>query len=119
MPEAIITYFQQPAKVNCDGNCRKAWGHNNRPTVQLSGDEDDYEYLADGELGMAPDDPGTYEGTDAKPADASEFPNRWCVRECERCNMSSPGKWREPLPVIDFSFRMRNMEAAQPEPKDK
>ena len=95
--EAIITYFGHPMKVACDRHCNKAWGINNRPRVQLSEGEDDYAYLADSELGDAPFNPGTYEGGDAKPDSPDEFPNKWCVRECERCASSAPGKWRMPL----------------------
>lgn len=106
--EATIQYFGQPCKVNCDGNCKKAWGINSRPQVQLSDDVDDYEYLADCELAIAPDDPGTYEGGDAKPQSNSEFPNKWCVRECERCNQSRSGEHELPLPVKTFDKRVRN-----------
>ena len=108
MPEAIIKFFRQDAKVCCDGKCNKAWGINNRPKNQLSDDEDDYEFLADSELGDAPADPGTYEGGHAKPTAISQFPNKWCVRECERCNMSSVGESDEPLEVFDFSERRKN-----------
>lgn len=104
----MITYFGQPARVKCDGNCTKAWGINNRPKIQLSSDEDDYFWLADGELGEAPIDPGTYEGGIAKPLSPNEFPNKWCVRECERCRMSAMGEFDEPLPLRDFSHRRYN-----------
>lgn len=109
MPEAMIIYFGQLAKVNCDGNCQKAWGINNRPQVTLSNDEDDTAYLSDNELGMAPSDPGTYEGDVAKPLNALAFPSKWCVRECERCNMSAPGQYKLPLPIKDFRERRYNM----------
>lgn len=102
MPEKIIQFVNQPAKVNCDGNCKKAWGVNSRPKKYLSADPDDYEFLSDSELGEAPIDPGTYEGSDAKPLSLDEFPNKWCVRECERCNMSDPGKHDEYLPVLSY-----------------
>lgn len=109
MPEAMITYFMQPAKVKCDGNCGKAWGVNNRSRIQLSEDDDeDFAWLADSELGEAPIDPGTYEGGVAKPLSAKEFPTKWCVRECERCSMSSPDKVNEPLALKDFSHRVCN-----------
>lgn len=110
----LIMYFEQPAKVNCDRQCIKAWGISNRPRVQLSGDEDDYAYLADGELGEAPADPGTYEGRDAKPASPAEFPNKWCVRECERCVMSKPGQFQGPVELRDFSKRLYNLGADAP-----
>lgn len=100
MPESLVTYFGQHARVACDGNCSKAWGINSRPRHRTpGGGEDDYVYCADSELGEAPADPGTYEGGHAKPASSAEFPNRWCVRECERCAISKPGAWRQ-LPEL-------------------
>ncbi len=107
--EKLITYFGQQCKVACDGNCKKAWGINSRPKVQLSEDEDDYAFLSDIELGEAPADPGTYEGRDSKPNDASEFPNKWCVRECERCAKSRPGEYNKPLKLTDYSIRVYNI----------
>lgn len=108
MPEKIIKYCGQPMKVNCDGNCKKAWGINLRPRVQFSDDYDDYEYLADTEVGIAPEDPGTYEGDHAKPYDYSEFPNKWCVRQCERCNHSKAHEFHVPLEVKKFDERVSN-----------
>jgi hypothetical protein len=107
--EAMITYFGQPAKVACDGKCNKAWGINNRPENQLSEKDDDWEWLSDDELEDAPDDPGTSEGGVRKPLSNSEFPNKWCVRECERCVMSHPGEYRKPLQLRDFSNRIKNI----------
>jgi hypothetical protein len=109
MPQSFILYFGQPAKVACDGNCKKAWGINQRARISLSGNEDDYAYLADDELGEAPEDPGTYEGGYGKPSSADYFPNKWCVRECERCSMSKPGEHDKPLAVEDFSKRVFNL----------
>lgn len=106
--EAYIVYCGQRAKVNCDRNCRKAWGINNRPSVQLSEDEDDTAFLADDVLAMAPKNPGTYEGRDGKPYNPDEFPNKWCVRECERSNMSNPGEWMNQLEVKSFGKRRYN-----------
>lgn len=111
MPQAIITYVGQAAKVVCDGNCAKAWGSNSRPKVYLSDNEDDYAYLADGELGEAPADPGTYEGGIGKPASALEFPTKWCVRECERCAMSMPGCSQLPLLPPSFAERFPNFNS--------
>lgn len=107
--EATIPFFNEPMKVCCDGNCRKAWGINNRPKVQLSADVDDFAWLADDELGNAPADPGTYEGGDAKPHGPSSFPNKWCVRECERCEKSAVGESHLPISPRDFSVRVFNM----------
>lgn len=109
MPERLITYFGQPAKVCCDGKCEKAWGINNRTRDQLSNKEDDYAWLSDDELGIAPINPGTYEGSDAKPLSVMEFPNKWCVRECERCTMSKPCEFDKPLEVRSFAQRFYNI----------
>jgi hypothetical protein len=87
-----IIWFGNPAVVACDGRCEKAWGINNRPVVQLSDNPDDYEFLADGELGEAPRNPGTYEGQHGKPSDYSDpyRQNKWCCRECERSKIVEP-----------------------------
>lgn len=109
MNEAIIKYFGEDAKVNCDGNCKKAFGYNNRPKIQLSDDDDDVVYLADGEVGDAPGNPGTYECGIGKPLSSNEFPTKWCVRECERCAVSDVGQSELPLPVNDWSERTYNI----------
>ena len=57
---------------------------------------------------LAPSCPGTFEGGVGKPSSAAEFPNKWCVRECERSDMSSPGESDLPLAVRDFSDRQFN-----------
>ena len=63
-----INYFGQKAMICCDEKCDKAWGINSRPKIQLDeNNEDDYAYLSDDELGIAPIDPHTYEGSQAKP----------------------------------------------------
>lgn len=103
---AIITYFGEQMHVACDRQCGKAWGINNRPRVQLSDDDDDYVFLADGELGEAPANPGTYEGGHPKPLTPDNFPNRWCVRECERSERGEVGK---PLVLHDWNQRFYNM----------
>jgi hypothetical protein len=115
MKEAIITFCSQKAKVACDENCKKAWGHNSRPKVQLSDNEDDFAFLADSELGEAPADPGTYEGGHGKPLSSDGFPNKWCVRECERCVMSNPGEYDLPLVLEDFSKRSYNINQEKKE----
>ena len=77
--EKEIIYFGVKTTVSCDGKCEKAWGRNSRPY----GIEDSP--LSDEEIEWnAPADPGTYEGGDGKPKSNREFPNKWCVRECER-----------------------------------
>jgi hypothetical protein len=108
-----ITFFGQAAEVACDGRCSKAWGNNNRPRVEFSDNPDDYAFLADHELGVAPADPGTYEGLDGKPENATgpDDINRWCVRECERMKMTNPGEAERGIAPVppDFSSRVYNM----------
>ena len=87
----------------CDAKCHKAWGINSRHRITFDEkDEDDYAFLSDGELGRAPEDPGTYEGGQAKPRTVKERLNKWCYRECERSVILE----RRPLP--DFSQRLYN-----------
>ena len=80
----MITWFGRRAALMCDGKCHKAWGINNRPSLQLSNDCDDVLYLSDDECGEAPAHPGTWEGAHTKPTCESEYLNKWCARECER-----------------------------------
>jgi hypothetical protein len=128
--EKIITYFGQKIKVKCDEKCNKAWGTNKRPRIypEISNDKifglnnksvypnkenidlDHYAYCSDGELQESPIDPGTYEGDDAKPTNKNEIGNKWCVRECERCVMSEPGKHNKQLKLIDFNKRYYNID---------
>lgn len=115
--EALIAYFSQPARVACDRQCHKAWGINNRPRILLDPDNpDDYVFLADGELAAAPADPGTYEGGQGKPSTPDAFPNKWCVRECERCALSAPGESALPLALPDYSRRLFNLLSRREEP---
>jgi hypothetical protein len=106
-----ITYLYQEVTLACDARCTKAWGINNRPRVRLSEDPDDYAFLSDDELDVAPEDPGTYEGRDAKPQIPSERLNKWCARECERSIMLEP---LEEGALPDFSKRVRNKWWARP-----
>ena len=108
MPESQVISFGQPMKVACDGNCQKAWGVSCRPKKQLSEDPDDYYYLFDGELDNAPTDPGTAEGGEIKPLSALYFPNKWCVRECERCYYSKLGEYRLPARLPNFFAHFYN-----------
>lgn len=61
----------------------------------LSDNPDDFVFLGDGELGIAPDDPGTYEGGCGKPSGTvltdGNAMNKWCTRECERCVVTDAG----------------------------
>lgn len=105
-----LIFFGQSATHACDGKCHKAWGINSRPSVQLSDDVDDYAYLADAELGDAPETSGIREGGDDKPVSAKgpDDINRWCVRECERAWMSEPGRPDAPPDLPDYSARHYN-----------
>jgi hypothetical protein len=105
-----LIYFGRNATHACDGKCNKAWGNNNRPTIQLSDDPDDFAYLADGELGEAPKISGIYEGGDNKPVDAKgpDDINKWCVRECERAWLSDPYQPNAEPQLPDFSARFYN-----------
>lgn len=107
--QPVINYCGQPCRVACDRRCDKAWGISSRPREQLSVNEDDYAFLADHEFGTAPVDPGTYEGEHGKPKSPSEFPNKWCVRECERCVKSKPGESHLPLELPSFAERVPNI----------
>jgi len=84
----------QRASWRCDGQCNKAWGTHERPYATADNSEG-FEWLADSELGEAPEDPGTYEGRDGK---VPLSMNKWCVRECERSAWNG-----DPLP--DWSKR--------------
>lgn len=106
--EQTITYFGEKVKVKCDGKCNKAWGIINRPNIQLSDDDDDIVFLSDNELGEAPINPGNYEGGEGKPYSNEQFPNKWCVRACERCEMSKPGEFELDLKLTDWSKRVYN-----------
>lgn len=102
-----IIYFGNKTILACDGRCKKAWGINNRPREQLNEDNiDDYCFLSDDELGVAPEDPGIYEGGYAKPKNEEERLNKWCARECERSYL---GCIDQPIELPDFSKRLYNI----------
>lgn len=105
--KATITADHQPMIVSCDRKCHKAWGSISRPSIPLSDDPDDVVFLADDELGDAPADPGEYEGGHGKPRSPDHFPNKWCVRACERCVMHRPDE--PPKRAHDWSQRLFNM----------
>lgn len=69
---AKILYGGKRVVVSCDRRCDIAWGINWRGE----------------KVPPAPADPGTYEGGHAKPASPDHFPNKWCVRECERSTIA-------------------------------
>lgn len=99
-----IKWMGQEMTLACDGNCAKAWGISQRPKVSLSNDEDDVEWLADGDLGEAPSDPGTYEGGYGKPIRSNDM-NKWCSRQCERSVIAGPNI---PIKLPDWSKRVQN-----------
>lgn len=99
-----VLMFGRRAVLVCDANCAKAWGLNGRPKQQFGEDPDDYAFLADDELGEAPSQPGTYEGGFTKPKTPDQM-NRWCSRECERCDVVRPGE--EPK-ARSFAARLFN-----------
>lgn len=101
----MITWFGRPVTLACDGLCGKAWGITMRPKVNFDeSDPDDSALLADSEVGLAPADPGTYEGGCAKPTSPAEM-NRWCSRQCERSSLFEAG---EPMSVPRFDRRRYN-----------
>ena len=99
-----ILWMGKDMVLACDGKCDKAWGFNTRPKNQMSEDQDDVVYLADGELDKAPKDPGTYEGGHGKPKSPDEM-NKWCARECERSDMASS---LDRIHLADWSQRLFN-----------
>lgn len=110
MIQKEIVYFEKKAIIACDEKCEKAWGINGRPKIQLDeNNEDDYAYLPDGELGIAPEDPGTYECGNAKPTLKEERLNKWCCRQCERCYMSKLNEFDKPIVLEDFSVKVYNI----------
>ena len=109
-----ITAYGRKMIMACDGKCDKAWGMNSREAEynDRENDPDNYEYFTDDEVGIAPEDPGTYEGGYGKPHMVkSDDMNKWCFRECERCSNSDNGD----LPVLpDFSVRSNNIPGELP-----
>lgn len=108
-----IIFFGAPLVLFCDEKCNKAWGICCRPKNQLSEDDDDYEYLADGELEDAPEDPGSYEGGHGKPCCDEDKLNKWCCRECERSEMIEVSKVNDDTDfealLTDYSKRLSNI----------
>ena len=107
--QKLITYCGRKMILVCDGKCDKAWGVSSRPKIQLSdSDENDYCFLADDELEIAPENPLTYEGFDmeGKPQTNEEKMNRWCARECERSSIND--LLSVEIEIKDFSKRRYN-----------
>lgn len=102
----LVTAYGKSTILFCDANCLKAFGISTRPRVQLSDDPDDFAFLADDELGIAPEDTGNYEGECGKP-DSTDRLNKWCFRQCERSE--STQKERVLIELKDWSVRRYNM----------
>jgi hypothetical protein len=101
-----IKGYGEEIVLACDGKCQKAWGVSNRPNIIFDEeDPDDMAFLADDELGDAPRDSGTYEGSHGKPA--SPVHNKWCFRECERSDFCEVQKLPS-LVLPNFSKRRYN-----------
>ena len=105
-----IIYFGEKARVGCDAKCNKAFGMNLRPTSQRSNNEDDWEFLADDELEVAPAVTGETEDSVDKPLSLSEAHNKWCVRQCERSSVTSMHHPEEAIDILDFSRRVSNIK---------
>ncbi len=109
----------QPASIGCDGKCNKAWGKNIRPRNYLINEDthpDDFEWLADQELGEAPIDPETYEGRDGKPTTEEGRLNKWCSRQCERSGITKIYHPDGDLVLKDFSKRIVPYSDMEPTP---
>lgn len=101
------TYLFDDIITICDRKCEKAWGWDTRPRVNP---DDDYsDYLSDDELEKAPQDPGSAEGTDKKPAAPVMRHNKWCIRQCERCKriMLKDFEMGDSIEIKDFSQRRK------------
>ena len=105
-----IVFFGQKTILACDLKCYKAWGIHERPRNQKSDDPDDYEWLADHELGLAPEMSPITEGDHNKPDQSNEgiSHNKWCARECERSVLVKPG---ESVVLPDFNERISNISS--------
>lgn len=102
-----IIYFRKKMILACDKKCDKAWGISKRKNILLDiEDEDDIAFLSDNELGVAPLNPGTYEGGDGKPIDECELLNKWCCRECERSSLFNIDEEDIDKKLKDFSNRL-------------
>lgn len=102
--------YGQEIVIACDQNCSKAWGRACRPRLSLNpDDEDDFAYIPDDDLGIAPRDPETYEGDHAKPMHPDRH-NKWCLRECERSKSCLATEFPR-LALEDFTKPVYNYKA--------
>jgi hypothetical protein len=98
-----IQYSGKRCLAVCDRKCEKAWGNNGGRPAIVGDEEDDSIWLADGEVGEAPES-HTWEAGQGKP-DHPERHNKWCVRECERSAVIDVG---QPIRCFDLSQRIYN-----------
>jgi hypothetical protein len=103
--QSDIVYRGQKVTLACDGRCDKAFGINQRPTNPDNLD-DEIEYLADDEVGIAPKFSRALEGGQDKPQSHSAAHNKWCARQCERSVLVDPG---EEITLPDFSKRQNDI----------
>lgn len=101
----------------CDGKCDKAFGTMERPKVHLSPTEyDDYAFLADDEVGIAPRS-GVWDGGQGKPIDGENpeqnWLNKWCIRSCERYQEAKIGEPID-LSINILAERACNMRSTYP-----
>jgi len=116
MLATMVPAYGDPWIMICDGKCNKAWGISDRPRVYLRGedvDPDDIAYLADDEVGEAPEISATSEGGHRKPTHPDDRHNKWCFRQCERCERSYT--FEETIFLRDFSKRHYNIPSSDPE----
>ena len=111
-------FYGKPSFCICDRKCEKAWGISsrnaeNKNAIEFDENEpDDIAYLPDHEVGIAPRDPGTYEGCGGVGPMSGSKPwhptihNKWCYRECERSEIIAYG---EALEVRRFDKPRYNM----------
>jgi len=114
-----ITYYGKPATIGCDEKCNKAWGTTQRPRSYFLNEDtnpDDFEYLADQELGEAPIDPESYTGGQAKPKTEEEKLNKWCCEECERSGITKMDDSDGDLGLVNFSKRVVPYSNMEPTP---
>lgn len=117
MLKSQVRMFGKQRIIACDERCDKAWGMNERPEIVFDEDDlDDFAYLADHELGTAPDCSNWWEGGHNKPQSKEERHNKWCVRACERSTIFEIG---EEIVLKDFSSRVYNKHWRQEEQKRK
>jgi len=86
--KTVVPFCGKAMGVGCDGQCGLAigigWYLEDGETLDVEAIKEEgttLEHLRK--------DPLSSEGGERKPASDSEFPNKWCVRQCERCHTIS------------------------------